>query len=407
MSQQPTLKRSMNLLTLTFYGLGTIIGAGIYILIGEVAAVAGSYMPLSFLLAGFIALFTGLSYAELASRFPVSAGVAVYVKNAWNLNWLSGVAGWMIVLTGIVSAAAITNGFAGYLNVFIDIEAYWAIIILCAVLCGIAGYGINLSAYSVFIITVLELLGLVYVVWITGGMERLSDEAIDTAAFAALPDASKLNGLLVGSFLAFYAFIGFEDMVNVIEEVKNPLRNFPIAILLAIVLSMICYVSVAYALLQVSSVEQLAQSEAPLADVVARAGVNPSFIGLISLLAVVNGALVQIIMASRVIYGMSKIKLAPTALGKVNAWTRTPVFATVLVSVLVLCFALLLPLASLARLTSLIMLVVFVSINIALIIIKRRSDPTEAIIRVPIVIPMLGAISSILLVAYQMYGLLG
>ena len=407
MSGQPTLKRSMNLLTLTFYGLGTIIGAGIYILIGEVAAVAGSYMPLSFLLAGFIALFTGLSYAELASRFPVSAGVAVYVKKAWNLNWLSGVAGWMIVLTGIVSAAAISNGFAGYLNVFIDIEAYLAIIILCAVLCGIASYGINLSAYSVFIITILELLGLVYVVWITGGMERLSDETIYTGVFTALPEASKLNGLLVGSFLAFYAFIGFEDMVNVIEEVKNPLRNFPIAILLAIVLSMICYLSVAYALLRVSSVEQLAQSEAPLADVVSRAGVNPSFIGLISLLAVVNGALVQIIMASRVIYGMAKISLAPAVLGNVNAWTRTPVFATAVVSVLVLGFALLLPLASLARLTSLIMLVVFVSINIALIIIKRRSDPTEGIIRVPVVIPIIGAISSLLLVAYQMHSLLG
>jgi basic amino acid/polyamine antiporter, APA family len=149
MSEQPTLKRSMNLLTLSFYGLGTIIGAGIYVLIGEVAAVAGPYMPLSFLLAGLIALFTGLSYAELASRFPVSAGEAVYVKNAWNLNWLSGLVGWMIVLTGIVSAAAISNGFAGYLNVFIDIEAHWAIIILCLVLCGIAVYGINLSAYTV------------------------------------------------------------------------------------------------------------------------------------------------------------------------------------------------------------------------------------------------------------------
>jgi amino acid transporter len=170
---------------------------------------------------------------------------------------------------------------------------------------------------------------------------------------------------------------------------------------------MICYLSVAYALLRVSSVEQLAQSEAPLADVVSRAGVNPSFIGLISLLAVVNGALVQIIMASRVIYGMAKINLAPAALGKVNSWTRTPVFATAVVSVLVLGFALLLPLASLARLTSLIMLVVFVSINIALIIIKRRSDPTEAIIRVPVVIPILGAISSLLLVAYQTHSLLG
>lgn len=171
MPEQPTLKRSMNLLVLTFYGLGTIIGAGIYVLIGEVAGVAGAYMPLSFCLAGLIALFTGLSYAELASRFPVSAGEAVYVKNAWNRNWLSGLVGWMIVLTGIVSAAAITNGFAGYLNVFIDLERHWAIIILCLVLCGVAVYGINLSANAIFVITVLSLAGLAYVVWIATAIE--------------------------------------------------------------------------------------------------------------------------------------------------------------------------------------------------------------------------------------------
>ncbi len=402
MSEQPTLKRSMNLITLTFYGLGTIIGAGIYVLIGEVAAVAGSYMPLSFLLAGVIAVFTGLSYAELASRFPVSAGVAVYVKNAWNRNWLSGLAGWMIMLTGIVSAAAISNGFAGYLNVFIDIEAHWAMIILCAVLCGIAIYGINLSASVIFAITLLELIGLAYVVWVAGGMEGIPDQAISRA----LPLTSNINGLLVGSFLAFYAFIGFEDMVNVIEEVKNPLRNFPIAIILAIALSIFCYVGVAYMVLQVSTIEQLAKSEAPLADLVVRAGVNPSFIGLISLLAVVNGALAQIIMASRVMYGMAKMNLTPSVLGNVNALTRTPVFATVLVSVLVLGFALLLPLASLAQLTSLIMLVVFVSINAALIVIKSRSTVSTAIMHVPVFVPVIGVISSFLLVAYQIQNLL-
>lgn len=405
MPEKPTLKRSMNLLILTFYGLGTIIGAGIYVLIGEVAAVAGKFMPLSFFLAGLIALFTGLSYTELASRFPVSAGEAVYIKNAWNLNWLSGLIGWMIVLTGIVSAAAISNGFAGYLNVFIDIERHWAIIILCLLLCAIAVYGINLSANAIFIITVLGLAGLAYVVWIALGMERLP-EPINSSTVSALPNASNINGILVGSFLAFYAFIGFEDMVNVIEEVKDPIRNFPIAILLAIGLSMLCYLGVTYAVLQVSTAEQLAQSRAPLADLVIRAGVNPGFIGLISLLAVVNGALVQIIMASRVMYGMAKIKLAPSSLGKVNAWTRTPVLATVLVAMLVLGFALLLPLASLAQLTSLIMLLVFMTINIALIVIKRRSTASAAIIPVPVFVPVLGAISSFLLVTYQVLNLL-
>ncbi|MBN4059836.1 amino acid permease, partial [bacterium AH-315-I11] len=214
------------------------------------------------------------------------------------------------------------------------------------------------------------------------------------------------NGIFVGAFLAFYAFIGFEDMVNVIEEVKNPLRNFPIAVILAIVLSLLCYLGVSYMVLQVSSAASLAQSEAPLADLVVRAGADPGFIGVVSLLAVVNGALVQIIMASRVMYGMAKINLAPAMLGNVNAWTRTPIIASVVVSLLVLGFALLLPLVSLARLTSLIMLVVFVTVNIALIVIKHKQKDSAVRVHVPIFIPYLGAISSFLLVAYQIQSLL-
>ncbi|MDG2090325.1 MAG: hypothetical protein P8J61_04350 [Gammaproteobacteria bacterium] len=179
-----------------FYGLGTIIGAGIYVLIGEVAGVADSYMPLSFLLAGLIALFTALSYAELASRYPVAAGGAVYVDKAWGCSWFSALIGWMIILTGIVSAAAISNGFAGYLNIFIDVEAHWAILFLCIALCGIAVYGINLSASAVFIITVLELGGLAYVVWVAEGMDPVADQA----SFENLTEASSLNGIFIGAF---------------------------------------------------------------------------------------------------------------------------------------------------------------------------------------------------------------
>ncbi len=226
MAEEPTLKRSMNLLTLTFYGLGTIIGAVIYVLIGEVAGVAGDKMPWSFLLAGLIAVFTALSYAELASRFPVSAGVSVYIRSAWNLDWLSALAGWLIVLTGILSAAAISNGFAGYITVFIDVESQWAILALCLLLCAIAVYGINLSANTVFVITLIEVAGLGYVVWVAMGIDS---EAVIAIRASAL-EQTENGAILVGAFLAFYAFIGFEDMVNVIEEVKNPVRNFPIAI---------------------------------------------------------------------------------------------------------------------------------------------------------------------------------
>tara|TARA_R110000824_G_scaffold52692_4_gene146133 strand:+ start:65495 stop:66706 length:1212 start_codon:yes stop_codon:yes gene_type:complete len=402
MNKQPSLKRSMNLLTLTFYGLGTIIGAGIYVLIGEVAAAAGTYMTFSFLLAGIIALFTALSYTELASRFPVSAGEAVYVNKAWNKGWLSGLVGWMIIFTGIVSAAAITNGFVGYLNIFVSMQAPLAITILCITLCGITIYGIRLSAATVFMITVFELAGLGYVIWVAGS--NLGDGVTQNISGVS-EHKYGLNGIFLGTFLAFYAFIGFEDMVNVIEEVKNPLRNFPIALLLAISLAVLCYLSVSYAVLRVSTPEFLAQSDAPLADLVALAGADPAIIALISLIAVVNGALVQIIMASRVIYGLAKIKLAPTLLGRINPFTRTPLVATILVSALVLLFALLMPLASLAKLTSLIMLLVFVIINVALLSIKSRQEESTAIIRIPVLIPVLGAATASLLVIYQLFSL--
>jgi APA family basic amino acid/polyamine antiporter len=226
-----------------------------------------------------------------------------------------------------------------------------------------------------------------------------------------IPDPDKANGYLVmcevglgglflGTFLAFYAFIGFEDMVNVIEEVKNPLRNITIAIVLAISLSTFCYVGISYLVLQVSSPTSLAQSDAPLADLVAMAGIDPAFIGLISLLAVINGALVQIVMASRVMYGMTKLKLVPALIGKVNAHTQTPVIATIVVSTLVLVCALLLPLVRLAQLTSLIMLLVFAMVNTALIVIKLRPQSASSGVRVPIAIPCLGVLSSILLIWY-------
>lgn len=400
-AESSSLKRSMNLLTLSFYGLGTIIGAGIYVLIGELADTAGQYMPVSFLLAGAIALLTGLSYCELSSRYPICAGVSVYVDRAWGLNWLSALCGWLIILTGIVSAAAISNGFAGYLGVFVELEAHWAIIFLCLVLGLIAVFGIRLSAATVFLVTTIEVAGLAYIVWITYGMEPLATQ--NTATQAGADPA--FSGILLGSFLAFYAFIGFEDMVNVVEEVKRPRVNMPLGIILSIALASICYMVVAFAVLRVSSPADLAAGNAPLADLVERSGRDPGFIGGISLLAVINGALVQIIMASRVLYGMGKMQLAPAGLAQIAGKTRTPIFATGLVTAMVMVFALLLPLESLARLTSAVMLVIFAIVNLALIVIKSRSANTQAGFSIPVLIPALGILSSLFLLGYQIWNL--
>jgi len=396
-----SLKRTLGPFMVTFYGLGTIIGAGIYVLLGNVAGFAGNWLQYSFLLAGAIAAFTALSYAELSSRLPQCAGAAIYVQEAWWNKGLSALVGWMLVLTGIVSAAAITNGFVGYLNVFVTMERALAISILVLLLGLIAAWDMKTSAVMISIVTLIEVCGLLLVVGYASTAEPVA-AAVNTAA--SIPGT--VPGVILGGFIAFYAFIGFEDMVNIVEEVKVPGRNMPLGIILAVILAIGLYFIVALAALNVMSAADLAQSEAPLADMMLASGGSTTLITLIGLVAVINGALVQIIMASRVLYGMAGHSMAPTILGTINTVTRTPIVATVFVVTFVLIFALALPLTQLAQITSMIMLVIFTLVNSALVVIKRRSYQDYTGINLPIAIPVIGSITALLLVLFQVFSFL-
>jgi len=392
-----SLKRTLSLPVVTFYGLGTIVGAGVYVLIGKVAGLAGDKLVYAFLLAGLIAAFTALSYSELASRFPKSAGEALYVEKAFGSVHLARTVGWLVVLTGIVSAATIANGFTGYLAVFVSVPAPAAITVLVLVLGAIAAWGIKQSALLITLITAAEIGGLVYVAY--AGLAVPEPQNISTAL--ALPAGTEIIGVLLGAFLAFYAFIGFEDMVNLVEEVKNPRRMLPLAILAAISIAIILYVLVALVALYAVPASVLAASDAPLAAIVKAGGFSPGLIALISLVAVINGALVQIIMASRVIYGMARQGIAHAWLGRVMQVTQTPVIATSLTVAAVLGFALWLPLTTLAQLTSFIVLAVFTLVNAGLVVIKWRdrkpgSEPANSaqvsadVFTVSAIIPLVG-----------------
>ena len=228
MNQEVSLKRSVSLPMLTLYGLGTIIGAGIYVLIGEIAGQAGMYAPLAFLVAAIVAVFTGFTYGELAARLPYSAGEAVYVSTAFNRHWLSTMIGWAVVLTGVVSAAALVNGFSGYFLVLIDLPEWFVVIALIAILGGVAAWGIEQSVWVAAIITVLSLLGLLWVLVIAGPvLENLPDRLPEMLPSASLTAWLSIMG---GGFVAFYAYVGFEDMVNIAEEVKHPEQALPRAI---------------------------------------------------------------------------------------------------------------------------------------------------------------------------------
>ena len=393
-ASQPALKRSLSLPLVTFYGLGNILGAGIYVLIGKVVASAGVFAPVSFLVASLLAGLTAFTYAELAARFPLSAGEAVYVQEGIGLQSVSALVGVLIIFAGIVSAATILRGFTGYLQVFFPVSETLAIVVLVLLLGGLAAWGISESVSVAALITLVEIGGLLLIVWVAApAVSLVQPETVD---YASLLDAGVWQGILVGAFLAFYAFIGFEDMVNVAEEVKHPRRNLPRAILAALAVAMLLYFLVALVAVASVPTDSLAASKAPLAYVYQHVtGREPVAITLISMFAVVNGALIQIIMASRVCYGMGRKGWLPGFLARVHGVTRTPLAATLLVAVLVLVMALWLPVETLAKATSYLLLMVFSLINLALWRLKRTGPQPEGIINVSRWVPASGFIASV------------
>ena len=402
MHQPARLKRGLSLWLLVFYGLGNILGAGIYVLVGKVAGSAGLFAPVAFFVASLVAAFTALTYAELVARYPLSAGEAVYVQKGLRLPALSVVVGLLIVLMGSVSAATIARGFIGYLDILIELPDAVAITLLVFVLGATAIWGIVESVTIAALVTLIELLGLGLVLAVAGdNLFTIPDRLPEL-----LPPLDPViwQGIMLGAFLAFYAFVGFEDMVNVAEEVRNPVRNVPLAILLALGITTLLYAAVSLAAILTVAPEQLAASNAPLATVYEQAtGSKPVVLSIISIFAVVNGALIQIIMSSRILYGMSRQGWLPALFGRVWSKTQTPVAATVAAAATVLVLALWLPLVTLAKSTSFLVLIVFTLMNLSLLRIKLRDPHPEGIRVVPRWIPAGGIIASLGLLLFQLY----
>ncbi len=396
------LKRSVTLSWLTFYGLGNILGAGIYVLVGKIAGVAGMHAPLAFLLSTGLVVFSAMSYAELSARYPLSAGEAVYVQQGFGWAPLSAFVGLLIVLMGIVSCAAITRGAVGYLAELVVLPEPLVIILILCLLGGLAIWGIGVSVKVASLITLVEILGLLIVLWV--GRDALLELPVRWPELLPAADQGVWAGILLGALLAFYAFIGFEDMVNIAEEVVEPQVNLPRAILLALLITVLLYSAVTLVAVLNVAPQRLAVSDAPLALIYRETtGSEPLFIAGISLFAVLNGVLIQIIMASRVLYGMAGQGWAPGLLARVSGRTQTPVASTLLVSSMVMLFAFWLPLVMLAKITSFIVLVIFCLINLALWSIKRR-DPAPTGIRVfPAYIPVIGFLASLLFLGYSLW----
>lgn len=260
-SGDSALKRSLSLPLITLYGLGTTVGAGIYVLVGEVASEAGMLAPVSFLVASCIVALTAFSFAELSSRYPKSAGEAVYVNEGLGIPALAVAVGFLVVFTGLVSAAAMANGFVGYLNELLELPRWLAIVLVATILGSIAAIGISQSVAIAAVITIIEIGGLLLVVWVArdalGEVPARLPELLPTA------DGALWGAILAGSMLAFFAFIGFEDMVNVAEEVKGVRRTLPIAIILTLGITTVLYMVIAVVTVIALPMETLAGAEAP------------------------------------------------------------------------------------------------------------------------------------------------
>ena len=378
MNNKNKLKRSLSLPLITFFGLGNILGAGIYVLVGKVAGEAGYFAPLAFFIASVIAALSAFTYAELSARYPVSAGVAVYLDEGLSLRVLTIGVGLLIAAAGIVSTSALAHGFAGYLSVFVDLPNWLIITTVIVLLGGLAIWGIDVSVMVAAIFTVIELIGLVIIVVLGGDYIASVDLQFSSNAF----DLSAISwaGVFSAAFLAFYAYLGFEDMVNVAEEVKDPERNMPRAIIIALLVSTLLYSLVSIVAVLVIEPQQLAVSDAPLADVYQKiTSEKPVLLSVIGLFAIINGALIQIIMVSRLLYGMSKNAWLPKVLSDVNPTTNTPIVSTIFVVLIILLLSLSFHLVTLAQITSYIVLSVFALVNLSLIKIKSRIPHFENI----------------------------
>ena len=394
----PQLARRIGLPLLILYGMGVTIGAGIYVLIGETTARAGTYGPTSFLVAAVIMAFSAASFAELCGRVPRAAGEALYVASAFHRPWLTLATGGLVLLAAIVAAATISLGSAGYMSELIPLPRSVLTVGVVGFTAALAAWGIRESVIFAAVLTLVEITGLLAII----GLGFWTQPDIMSHIPQVVPPLSSGSGwsaVLAASLLAFFAFIGFDDTVNLAEESPNPERLIPWAIAITLVIVTALYFLVSLVAVTTLSAQELQSSNAPVALLYEKlTGASPVAITLIGVFATLNGVVIQIIMASRVLYGLASSGHLPKGLGRINSATQTPVFATTLVAAVIVVLVLLFPLEGLAEMTSTVILVVFMLVNLALVRIKLTGvRPPANAVEVPLIAPVLGAITCIFL----------
>jgi APA family basic amino acid/polyamine antiporter len=390
------LRKEAGLFQVVAYGIGNIVGAGIYVLVGDAAGLAGGLVWFAFLVGAVVALFTGLSYAELAAVYPKAASEYVFLGRAYGNRALSFLTQWMMLVTEVVAAAAVALGFAGYLSTIVNVPLVPTAAALLILLTVVASAGIKESLRLNLVLSLVAIGGLIVVVG--AGIGK-----VGSAPYTASPNG--IPGILAATVLVFFAYIGFDNISNLSEETKKPEKTIPRGLLISLALSTVLYILVGLASVSLVPWWQLAGSEAPLAlavsSVLGRTGSD--VLTIAALLTTLNTVLVLLLVSSRIIYGLGREGALPKALGRVSRRTSAPLTA----SLVTLCIALvILPLGqigAIAKVTSFGSLLTFALVNLAFLHLRRVAPHLSRPFRVPLsigwvsVTGLLGLVSCLLL----------
>lgn len=402
-AETPTrLRRAITGPLLFAFILGDVLGAGIYALMGVLSEKVGGMLWAALLLALLLAMLTAGSYAELVTKYPRAGGASVFAERAFRNRLVSFLVGFSMLAAGVVSAAGLALAFAGdYLGTFIDLPAIPVAIVFLAIVAALNARGIRESLGANLVMTVIELSGLVIVIVVAAVF--LAGGGGDVSRVAQVPEGTSAGmAVLAGAVVAYYSFVGFETSANMIEEVKDPRRTYPRALFGALVTAGAVYVLVGLASAVALPVEELQASSGPLLAVVEATGAGiPSWIfSLIALIAVANGALLTMIMVSRLTYGMSEQGLLPGVLSRVLPGRKTPWVAILTTTLVAMLLTLVGDLATLAETVVLLLLFVFLSANVSVLVLRRDRVEHDHF-RVWTFVPVLGIASCILLLTQQ------
>jgi APA family basic amino acid/polyamine antiporter len=397
-----TLRRAVTGPMLFLFILGDVLGAGVYALAGTIAGEVGGAIWVPLLIALFFAMLTAGSYAELVTKYPHAGAASVFAGKAFGSPLISFLVGFCMLAAGVTSAAGLSLAFAGdYLAAFIDVPPHLAALLFLIAIGLLNARGIKESLGANLVMTVVELTGLILVVIAAAWFFR-SGEADLSRALEFKPGVSPVMAVLGAALLAFYSFVGFETSANLAEEIRDVRKVYPRALFAALLTAGAVYMAVGVAAATVLPVEQLVNSSAPLLEVVkaSRLGIPSRVFAFIALIAVANGALLTMIMASRLTYGMACQDLLPDAFARVLPGRRTPWIAIIGTTLVAIALTLTGTLAVLAQTVVLLLLFVFISTNVAVLVL-RRDHVAEDHFRVPTWVPVLAIVSCLVLLSQQ------